>query len=39
MPEKLKAIRKLREKFGDTVLITGSCAAPFSAIGLMWGIQ
>lgn len=39
MPEKLKAIRQLREKFGDTVLITGSCAAPFSAIGLMWGIQ
>lgn len=39
MPEKLKAIRKLREKFGDTALITGSCAAPFSAVGLMWGIQ
>ena len=39
MPEKLKAIRKLREYFGDTVLITGSCAAPFSAVGLMWGIE
>ncbi len=39
MPEKLKAIRRLREHFGDTALITGSCAAPFSATGLMWGIE
>lgn len=39
MPEKLKAIRKLRKHFGDTALITGSCAAPFSAVGLMWSIQ
>ncbi len=39
MPEKLKAIRKLKEHFGDTVLVVGSCAAPFSAIGLMWGID
>jgi len=39
MPEKLKAIRKLRAEFGDTLLVTGSLAAPFSAVGLMWGIQ
>jgi uroporphyrinogen decarboxylase len=39
MPEKLKAIRMLKERFGDTVLVVGSCAAPFSAIGLMWGIE
>lgn len=39
MPEKLKAIRKLREYFGDSVLITGSCAAPFSAVGLTFGID
>lgn len=39
MPEKLKAIRKLREYFRDTVLIVGSCAAPFSAIGLTFSIQ
>ncbi len=38
MPEKLKAIKKLRQYFGETVLITGSCAAPFSAIVLMWSI-
>ena len=39
MPEKLKALRKLREHFGDTVLVTGSCAAPFSAVGLTWGLE
>jgi len=39
MPEKLKAIRKLRQAFGDSVLVTGSCAAPFSAVGLTWGIE
>ena len=39
MPEKLKALRRLREAYGDDVLIVGSCAAPFSAIGLMWGIE
>lgn len=39
MPEKLKAIRKLRARFGEKVLIVGSCAAPFSAVGLMWSIE
>jgi len=39
MPEKLKAIRKLREHFGDTVLIEGSCAAPFSSVGLLFGLE
>lgn len=39
MPEKLKAIRKLKDYFKDTVLITGSCAAPFSATGLTLSIQ
>ncbi len=39
MPEKLKAIRRLREEFGDDVLVTGSIAAPFSAVGLAWGIE
>jgi len=39
MPEKLKAIRKLKEYFRDTVLIVGSCAAPFSAIGLTFSIE
>lgn len=39
MPEKLKAIRKLREYFQDKILIVGSCAAPFSAVGLTFGID
>jgi uroporphyrinogen decarboxylase len=39
MPEKLKALRKLKDHFGDTVLITGSCAAPFSAVGLTFSLE
>jgi uroporphyrinogen decarboxylase len=39
MPEKLKAIKKLKDYFGDTVLVTGSCAAPFSAVGLTFSLQ
>lgn len=39
MPEKLKALRLLRETYGESVLITGSMAAPFSAVGLMWSIE
>ena len=39
MPEKLKAIRKLREYFKDTVLVVGSCAGPFSAVGLTFSIE
>jgi uroporphyrinogen decarboxylase len=39
MPEKLKAIRKLKDYFKDTVLVTGSCAAPFSAVGLTFSIE
>jgi uroporphyrinogen decarboxylase len=39
IPEKLKALRLLKDYFGDTVLVTGSCAAPFSAVGLMWSIE
>jgi uroporphyrinogen decarboxylase len=39
MPEKLMAIRLLRERFGHTVLVTGSCAAPYSSVGLLFGLQ
>lgn len=39
MPEKLKVIRKLKANYKDSLLICGSCAAPFSAVGLMWSIQ
>ena len=39
MPEKLKAIRKVREHFGDTVLVEGSVAAPYTSCGLLYGIS
>ena len=39
MPEKLKAIRKLKDYFEDTVLVTGSCAGPFSAVGLTFSLE
>ena len=39
MPEKLKAIKKVKQHFGDTVLIEGSCAAPYSSVGLLFGIE
>ena len=39
IPEKLKAIRKIKERFGDTVLIEGSAAAPYTCVGLACGIS
>lgn len=39
MPQKLEALRLLRQRFGDTVLIEGSCAAPYSAVGLLFGLE
>ena len=38
VPEKLKAIRKIRARFGDTVLVEGSAAAPYSCVGLACGL-
>ncbi|NOY81977.1 MAG: hypothetical protein GXP31_13350 [Kiritimatiellaeota bacterium] len=38
IPEKLKAIRKIRDRFGDTVLIQGAAAAPYSCVGLACGL-
>ncbi len=39
MPEKLKAIRLVREHFGDAVLVEGACAAPYSSVGLLFGLE
>ena len=39
MPEKLKAIRKARDHFGDDACITGACAAPYSSVGLLYHIE
>jgi len=39
MPQKLEAIRLVREHFGETVFVTGSCAGPFSSVGLLFGLE
>ncbi len=39
MPEKLKAIRLVREHFGDTVLVEGACAGPYSSVALLFGLE
>lgn len=39
MPEKLKALSLLRGHFGERVLVLGSCAAPYSAVGLLFGLE
>jgi uroporphyrinogen decarboxylase len=39
MPIHLEAIRKVRNHFGDRVLVTGRTAAPFSSVALLYGIQ
>lgn len=39
MGEKLKAIRLIRQRFGDAVVVTGSCAAPYSSVGLLFGLE
>lgn len=39
MPEKLEAIRRIKDHFGDRVLIEGSCAAPYSSVGLLFGLE
>ena len=38
MPEKLRALKKIREHFGDSVCIVGGLAAPFSSAGLLYGL-
>lgn len=37
MPAKLQALRRIRERFGDTVLVVGSCAGPYSSTALLFG--
>ena len=39
MPEKLRALSLLRKKFGDSVMVVGGLAGPYSAVGLVWGLQ
>ena len=39
MPVLLEAIGKVKARFGDTVCVTGRTAAPFSSVGLLYGID
>jgi uroporphyrinogen decarboxylase len=39
MPQKLDAIRTVRRHFGDSAFVMGSCAGPFSSVGLLFGLQ
>ncbi len=38
MPEKLKALKLVRRRFGDTVCVCGANAAPFSSACLLFGL-
>ena len=39
LPVHLEMIRRVREELGDTVCVVGRIAAPFSALGLIYGID
>lgn len=39
LPIHLEMIHRVREVLGDTVCVTGRIAAPFSALGLIYGIE
>ena len=39
MPVQLGAIRRIRQRFGDSVLVCGRTPAPFSAVTLLYGIE
>lgn len=38
MPVLLDAIKRIKDKFGDTVCVTGRTAAPFSSVTLLYGM-
>jgi len=39
IPEKLKAIELIRKRYGDSVMVVGSGAAPYTAVGLTFGLE
>jgi len=39
LPIHLEMLREVKKKFGDTVCVMGRIAAPFSAMGLIYGID
>lgn len=39
MPAHLEAEKRLRDRWGDAILVAGSAAAPFSGLTLLYGIE
>lgn len=39
MPAHLEALRGIRERMGDEILLAGRVAAPFSSVALLYGVQ
>jgi uroporphyrinogen decarboxylase len=39
MPEKLRALKIIREHFKDDICVVGGLAAPFSSVGLLYGLS
>jgi len=39
MPAFLEAIRRIKQELGDTVVLTGRVAAPFSSVALLYGVE
>ena len=39
MPDFLEAIRGIKQELGDTVVLTGRVAAPFTSVALLYGVE
>jgi len=39
MPGFLEVLKRIKKEFGNTVCLTGRVAAPFSGVGLLYGVQ
>ncbi len=39
MPAFLEAVRRIKDRFGDTICMTGNVAGPFGSVALAWGID
>jgi uroporphyrinogen decarboxylase len=39
MPVLLEAIRRIKDEFGDSVVVVGRTEAPFSSVALLYGIE
>jgi MtaA/CmuA family methyltransferase len=39
MPAFLEAVQRIKQRFGDTICMTGNVSGPFGSVALMWGID